>query len=60
MDNGQLIASLVGGLLGLLLTVSLFVLFLLISREITGWYFKTNEIIKLLKQIVENIQETEE
>jgi Na+-driven multidrug efflux pump len=60
MDNGQLITSLVGGILGLLLTVSLFVLFLLISREITGWFMKTNEIIKLLKQIEENTQETDE
>ena len=60
MDNAELITSLVAGLVGILLSLGIFLLFLLISRELTAWYFKTNEIIKLLKQIEENTQETEE
>lgn len=50
MDN-QLIVSVITGLMGIFATISIFLLFLLISRELMSWYFKTNEIIKLLKQI---------
>lgn len=60
MDNAELITSLIAGLLGLLLSLGIFLLFLLISRELTSWYFKTNEIIKLLNQVAENTQETDE
>lgn len=57
MDDGQLIMSMIAGLIGVLIGVGIFVLILLASRELTAWYFKTNDIIKLLKQIAE--QETE-
>jgi hypothetical protein len=54
MDTTQLLISLSTGIVGLLIVVGVFVLILLITRELTAWYFKTNEIIKLLKEIRDN------
>jgi hypothetical protein len=56
MDSNttQLLISLSTGIVGLLIVVGVFVLILLITRELTAWYFKTNEIIKLLKEIRDN------
>jgi hypothetical protein len=54
MDTTQLLISLSTGIVGLLIVVGVFVLILLITREISGWYLKTNEIIKLLKEIRDN------
>jgi hypothetical protein len=60
MDYGQLFIEVVRGILALLIVVGVFGVVLVLSRELTAWYFKTNEIIKLLKQIEENTQETDE
>jgi hypothetical protein len=59
MDTGQLALNILSGLFGLAAILGIFFLYLVITRELIGWYFKTNEIIKLLKQIEENTQETE-
>jgi hypothetical protein len=53
-NTTQLLISLSTGIVGLLIVVGVFVLILLITRELTAWYFKTNEIIKLLKEIRDN------
>jgi hypothetical protein len=57
MDTTQLLINLASGIVGLLIVVGVFVLILLITRELTAWYFKTNKIIELLTKIEENTQE---
>jgi hypothetical protein len=54
MDVMYLIAQVVGGVAGLFIAVCLFYVMVLVIRELTAWYFKTNEIIELLKQIKDN------
>ena len=50
MDT-NVVVQLITGLLFVALGIAVLVLMLFVSREITAWYFKTNEIIEILKQI---------
>jgi len=45
--------QLVTGLVYLGISGAVIVLVLIVSRELTAWYFKTNEIIELLKKIAD-------